>query len=65
MFDRDKKRIAIYNPSKTKISIPYNLIIIVILLLIILYKILYDKVHIKRKLRANELDDDYIYIINE
>ena len=65
MFDRDKKRIAIYNSSKTKISIPYNLIIIVTLLLIILYKIFYDKVHVKRKLRANELDDDYIYIINE
>ena len=65
MFDRDKRIIGIYNPSKTKINIPYNLIIIVTLLLIILYKFKYDKVHIKRKLRANELDDDYIYIINE
>jgi len=65
MFDRDKRIIGIYNPSKTKINIPYNIIIIVTLLLIILYKFKYDKVHIKRKLRANELDDDYIYIINE
>ena len=67
LFDRDKKIFGLYPNDKKTIKIPFSWILIFILLITLISVIIYAKFFIvkaKRKIRANELDDDYEYIIN-
>ena len=63
-FDKDKKTFGVYT-IKDHIKIPYSIIIIITLSLALVSVILYIKFFIiiqKRKIRANELEDDYDYL---
>ena len=63
-FDKDKKTFGVYT-IKDHIKIPYSIIIIIILSLALVSVIIYIKFFIiiqKRKIRANELQDDYDYL---
>ena len=67
VFDTDKAIIGFYNKVKkeTNFNFIYIIIIILGLLVIILSILLYVNISNKqRKKRANELDDDYLYIEN-
>ena len=67
-FDRDKKIFGVYPNDNKKLKIPFSWIIVLILLITLIGVLIYVKFFIvkaKRKIRANELDDDYEYIINE
>ena len=54
-----------YPNDKNKIKIPFSWILIFILFITLISVLIYIKFFIvkaKRKIRANELDDDYEYI---
>jgi len=65
LLDRDKKIFGVYPNDKNKIKIPFSWILIFILFITLISVLIYIKFFIvkaKRKIRANELDDDYEYI---
>ena len=66
-FDRDNKIFGVYLKNKSNINIPYTTFIIVILILalIVCGSLLYYFINLlkrKRKIRANELEDNFEYI---
>ena len=65
LLDRDKKIFGLFLNDKNKIKIPFSWILIFILFITLISVLIYIKFFIvkaKRKIRANELDDDYDYI---
>ena len=66
-FDRDNKIFGVYLKNKSNINIPFTTFIIVILTLalIVCGSLLYYFINLlkrKRKIRANELEDNFEYI---
>ena len=65
MFDYDKKRVGIYKKYETPFNFPIVWILVMILIILLLSKIIYDQLNKKRRIRANELDDNYDYLPQE
>ena len=65
IFDYDKKRVGIYKKYETPFNFPIVWILVMILIILLLSKIIYDQLNKKRRIRANELDDNYDYLPQE